>query len=978
MIIFKLIVLFCYVHSFSAISVDFCKICLNHTLCKYKTQGPSPSCKSYDSSALLTSQDIIELVNKINERRNFVAMGHSRFLPQAADMKKVKWSNLLAISAQRWADQCDPSIRPDKEDQCRDLKNLSVGQNIASVLGTSPGLSVKGFVEMWFIEVLDFTGSVTYYNKSTDTKTNSFTQLIWAKTEFVGCGASKFYVDERHAMLERLVCNFAPRGNLHGKPVYSIGFPGTQCEDKMIPDKRYKGLCSYQDDATITKLTSQRRPVNSLLKILNLSNDSVKQDIDPIRNNFKHNSNNHSSNQKRNQKTRHILLNRTYGAIKQVPQLRKQLNAHSYINFSQNNNEYHYPHERGHSHLYHGHGPLRHTYEMTTISNTNQDYRRYDYTTLSMNLYFSTNYRRFNQKLQCTRKISPIQDSCSNQCTRAPESCCHLMTTCPSTCADMFCMQPEKDHPCPPSLITPRETCAHTQQTCPPASTNCNHNVNCPCSIPCTTNTCFLKTTCPGAILQNNDFNDYRRAGIYQYYDMIPNAILRSGNQNVQENKSPNDSLSHNWNYNRSYKLIGGARVNDQVPKAMTEYQKHKPDELDYLYHSFDSDLRKKRQLENQMEVKPFWQIENFSHNLPQLKSMRFTTLLNNNNRKTSVKWLTSMEPITQRSTDYDVVQPDHVTEKYLSFDELMHLRKNSDEYAQYNLRRGGNLRQKGKAAPAKPKAAPAKPKAAAAKPKAAPAKKADKPTTKTDKTTKKADVTTKSTSEYTINTPFERVKHCTRKITCTWTMIQMGGNDGDGKNGKINIGMEVGSRTPPGYVEGCTRTSTCTRDFQDRNKAPTSSDEHSSDAPEDEDYCERRSLNVRRRNSDTKTSTDPLLRYLHHTTTATEVASTPVSYSYSESVTKSSKAHNCICEEGKRREKREALRRSQDIKYCQTKSSFLCGSDICDVLLNKIRTPNHEINSIDYACSCNSAITLGPFAVLCFLKLLLLYCHYK
>ncbi|XP_047022641.1 uncharacterized protein LOC124632032 [Helicoverpa zea] len=676
---------------FSAISVDFCKICLNHTLCKYKTQGPSPSCKSYDSSALLTSQDIIELVNKINERRNFVAMGHSRFLPQAADMKKVKWSNLLAISAQRWADQCDPSIRPDKEDQCRDLKNLSVGQNIASVLGTSPGLSVKGFVEMWFIEVLDFTGSVTYYNKSTDTKTNSFTQLIWAKTEFVGCGASKFYVDERHAMLERLVCNFAPRGNLHGKPVYSIGFPGTQCEDKMIPDKRYKGLCSYQDDATITKLTSQRRPVNSLLKILNLSNDSVKQDIDPIRNNFKHNSNNHSSNQKRNQKTRHILLNRTYGAI-----------------------------------------------------------------------------------------------------------------------------------------------------------------------------------------LQNNDFNDYRRAGIYQYYDMIPNAILRSGNQNVQENKSPNDSLSHNWNYNRSYKLIGGARVNDQVPKAMTEYQKHKPDELDYLYHSFDSDLRKKRQLENQMEVKPFWQIENFSHNLPQLKSMRFTTLLNNNNRKTSVKWLTSMEPITQRATDYDVVQPDHVTEKYLSFDELMHLRKNSDEYAQYNLRRGGNLRQKGKAAPAKPKAAPAKPKAAAAKPKAAPAKKADKPTTKTDKTTKKADVTTKSTSEYTINTPFERVKHCTRKITCTWTMIQMGGNDGDGKNGKINIGMEVGSRTPPGYVEGCTRTSTCTRDFQDRNKAPTSSDEHSSDAPEDEDYCERRSLNVRRRNSDTKTSTDPLLRYLHHTTTATEVASTP------------------------------------------------------------------------------------------------------
>ncbi|CAD0197497.1 unnamed protein product [Chrysodeixis includens] len=83
--------------------------------------GPSPSCKSYDNSAVLRNYDITELVNKINERRNFVALGHSKILPQAANMKKIHWSSELAFFAQRWVDQCVSSIHPEEEDLCRDL-----------------------------------------------------------------------------------------------------------------------------------------------------------------------------------------------------------------------------------------------------------------------------------------------------------------------------------------------------------------------------------------------------------------------------------------------------------------------------------------------------------------------------------------------------------------------------------------------------------------------------------------------------------------------------------------------------------------------------------------------------------------------------------------------------------------------------------------------------------------------------------------
>ena len=49
-------------------------------------------------------------------------------------------------------------------------------------------------------------------------------------------------------MLERLVCNFSPKGNFHGKPVYSIGYPATQCSNGMVPDDQYKGLCRYVED----------------------------------------------------------------------------------------------------------------------------------------------------------------------------------------------------------------------------------------------------------------------------------------------------------------------------------------------------------------------------------------------------------------------------------------------------------------------------------------------------------------------------------------------------------------------------------------------------------------------------------------------------------------------------------------------------------------------------------------------------------
>ncbi|XP_039749735.1 uncharacterized protein LOC120626321, partial [Pararge aegeria] len=232
---------------------------------------------------------------------------------------------------------------------------------------------------------------------------------------------------------------------------------------------------------------------------------------------------------------------------------------------------------------------------------------------------------------------------------------------------------------------------------------------------------------------------------------------------------------------------------------------------------------RKRRVADEEKNFKPFWQMDEYvNSNQPHLKSMRYTTLSNKKNlqnKRTLKRIKTTMktEPITltykERSNSGK-----RITEKYLSFDELMHLRKLNAEdsggrryYDEKQILRESNTLAQ----------------------------------TASETTTSPS---TKVTPEYSFNTPYIRIKHCTRKLTCTWTAASL--TDSAGSIIPGGGGNAVGgSRTPPGYVEGCTRTSTCTRDYMNRNKMATLPIETTSPEPEpgdDEDYCERRSLNKR------------------------------------------------------------------------------------------------------------------------------------
>lgn len=76
-----------------------------------------------------------------------------------------------------------------------------------------------------------------------------YTQMVWANTEYVGCGSVSFMENTTiHSnvpspyLIHRLVCNYGPAGNLYGTSVYKIGTPCSMCSAKNC-DKKFNALC---------------------------------------------------------------------------------------------------------------------------------------------------------------------------------------------------------------------------------------------------------------------------------------------------------------------------------------------------------------------------------------------------------------------------------------------------------------------------------------------------------------------------------------------------------------------------------------------------------------------------------------------------------------------------------------------------------------------------------------------------------------
>nr|XP_034829521.1 cell wall protein PRY3-like [Maniola hyperantus] len=246
-------------------SSEFCDNSKQHIMCKFQSPGPAGDCLNY-GKLIKNKEEKQNVLDRVNGRRNKVASGEIRSLPPAENMLKLEWSDELEVFAQRLADQCISDVSR-STDWCHDLANTSVGQAIGTIYGDAPGLTAPTLVDLWYMELLNI--NATYLPRYTPSSLTPlqhldyFTQLIWAESSKVGCGGVKFKEinmeskEKRNRTVYRLICNFAPSGNIIGQAVYTDGVPCSRCPYDGHCDSEYKYLCSSYSHTTVMTRTNR-------------------------------------------------------------------------------------------------------------------------------------------------------------------------------------------------------------------------------------------------------------------------------------------------------------------------------------------------------------------------------------------------------------------------------------------------------------------------------------------------------------------------------------------------------------------------------------------------------------------------------------------------------------------------------------------------------------------------------------------------
>jgi len=200
-----------------------------HTIIDY-----SPS-HNRSKRASVGQNNVVYPVNYLIESRppskewqDYLVAKHNEFrgMVPAQDMRYMFWDDFLAQTAQLHANRCDFRHSNNRQD---------IGENIwASARG-----DYSKAVELWYVEVFNKRcGCGIQYKHCC----GHYTQVVWAETYRVGCGAAKCrniwgLGNSRHRHV--LVCHYNPAGNT------VVAYPGrTVYMPAYTPTNSTNGHCS--------------------------------------------------------------------------------------------------------------------------------------------------------------------------------------------------------------------------------------------------------------------------------------------------------------------------------------------------------------------------------------------------------------------------------------------------------------------------------------------------------------------------------------------------------------------------------------------------------------------------------------------------------------------------------------------------------------------------------------------------------------
>jgi len=232
------------VHSYEKIECgDLSCLDPSHTLRKWS--GPSKKCAAITKFREFTQAGKDKLVKLHNEYRQKIAAGKETEGNlegvESSNMRKVIWNDELAMTAQRWTDQC----RWEHDKNRGMCDGTYVGQNGAlashSMTTGNDELNEWDDVSYWYKEVKRFNASdielpvkIIY---------GHFSQLVWANSYMIGCGITTFVEDQKPWMWSMTMCNYAPGGNGRS-PIYKVGKKCSECPEGTTCDTTYDALCA--------------------------------------------------------------------------------------------------------------------------------------------------------------------------------------------------------------------------------------------------------------------------------------------------------------------------------------------------------------------------------------------------------------------------------------------------------------------------------------------------------------------------------------------------------------------------------------------------------------------------------------------------------------------------------------------------------------------------------------------------------------